>query len=264
MRSVPPDADQLNWRMLLAGYASGVFPMADSRDVSEVYWVEPKLRAILPLDGFRLSRSLAKRLRSGAFEIRHDTAFAATVAACAAPGPGREDSWINAGIEAGYARLFERGYAHSVEAWRDGVQVGGLYGVTLGRAFFGESMFSHATDASKTALAWLMARLIVGGFDLLDCQFMTPHLASLGAIELPQAEYLRLLYPSVAGAFSSAAGGAGVGEGDGAGVADGRDAGAGRRAAVGDWGALDALLAGSDDTSISPGQRIVQLLTNTS
>ncbi len=248
--------------MLLAAYASGVFPMADARDDEEIYWVEPKHRAILPLDGFRLSRSLAKTMRADRFVLTSDCGFPAVVRACAAPSAGREDTWISGTIEASYAELYAAGHAHSVECWRDGDLVGGLYGVSLGRAFFGESMFSRTNDASKVALAWLVARLRVGGFTLLDCQFMTPHLASMGAIEIPQSAYLERLYPSVAGAF--AGGGDGV-----AGKTVGGAAGAAVGASgVGDWGALDRMLGtaseGASRTATSPGQLIVQLLTNTS
>jgi leucyl/phenylalanyl-tRNA--protein transferase len=175
--------------LLLRAYAIGVFPMADSRDAGEVFWVEPKRRAVMPLEGFRLSRSLRKRLRSGAFAVTRDTAFAEVVRRCAE----RDETWINAGIEASYNRLHALGHAHSVECWQDDALVGGLYGVKLGGAFFGESMFSAATDASKVALAWLVARLRVGGFRLLDCQFMTEHLRSLGAVEIPQKDYVTLL-----------------------------------------------------------------------
>ena len=248
---------------LLAAYASGLFPMADSRDDEDVYWVEPRDRAILPLDGLRLSRSLAKTIKSDRFTVTADRDFAAVVRACAAPSEGREDTWINPLIETSYAGLFAAGHAHSVECWRDGRLVGGLYGVSLGRAFFGESMFSRATDASKVALAWLVARLRAGGFTLLDCQFMTQHLASLGAVEMPQGRYLELLYPSVSGAFA-----AGAGAGAGAAGASAAGASAAGDAGVGDWGALDRLLgaAGADAsrTATSPGQLIVQLLTNTS
>lgn len=251
--------------MLLAAYASGVFPMADARDDEDIYWVEPKQRAILPLGRFHLSRSLTKAVRDQAFEVIADRDFAAVVRACAAPAPGREDTWINRTIEASYAALFAAGHAHSIECYVNGALVGGLYGVSLGRAFFGESMFSRATDASKVALAHLVARLQVGGFDLLDCQFMTPHLATMGAVELPQAAYLERLYPSVSGAFPAV-----VGAVAGAGTV-GAAAGAAVGAAVGDWGALDRLLTGASEesdggarTATSPGQLIVQLLTNTS
>lgn len=186
--------------MLLRAYAIGVFPMADSRDARSVHWVEPRQRAILPLTGFHLSRSLRKRLLSGAFETTADGDFAGVVAKCAEAADDRPDTWINAPIEHAVNLLHARGRAHSIETWRNGVLVGGLYGISLGRAFFGESMFSRATDASKVALAHLVARLRAGGFTLLDCQFLTPHLASLGAVEIEQSAYVGLLGAAVAGA----------------------------------------------------------------
>lgn len=198
MRAIDPD-------LLLRAYSIGVFPMADGRDADELYWVEPKRRAILPLDRFHLSRSLRKTLKADVFEITCDRAFARIVRLCA----DREDTWINGEIEASYIRLHEAGRAHSIEAWKDGELVGGLYGVRLGAAFFGESMVSLARDASKVALAWLVARLVVGGFTLLDCQFMTEHLASLGAVEIDQRDYLALL-ASALGEGSAAAGAAPV------------------------------------------------------
>ncbi len=179
----------LDPEMLLRAYAIGVFPMADSRDAQDVYWVEPKKRGIMPLDGFRLSRSLAKTLKSGRFETTADAAFEQVVAACAEPAPGREGTWINSQIEHVVRDLHRKGCAHSIETWHDGKLVGGLYGIRLGGAFFGESMFSLMTDASKVALAHLVARLRHGGFSLLDCQFQTAHLASLGAIEISRADY---------------------------------------------------------------------------
>lgn len=179
--------------LLLRAYSVGVFPMADGRAAPDIFWVEPKKRGILPLDGFRLSRSLAKTLRSDRFAVTTDRAFTRVVAACAEPTPDRPDTWINPQIERAYADLHMRGHAHSVETWRDGRLVGGLYGVKLGAAFFGESMFSRANDASKVALAWLVARLRVGGFRLLDCQFITDHLASLGAVEIGRDAYVSLL-----------------------------------------------------------------------
>ena len=180
---------RLDSRLLLQGYATGVFPMADSRDAASLYWVEPRQRAILPLDRLHLSRSLAKRLRSGRFRVTRDTAFHAVVLACA----DREETWINSAIEAAVLDLHANGQAHSVEVWDGEELVGGLYGVRLGRAFFGESMFSRRTDASKVAIAWLVARLKVGRFSLLDCQFMTDHLASLGAVDMQRAEFLTWL-----------------------------------------------------------------------
>ena len=179
--------------LLLKAYAAGIFPMADGRDAAEVYWVEPRRRGILPLDEFRLSRSLAKTLKSGRFETSCDRAFGDVVAMCAATAPDRPSTWINNQIETAVSQLHNVGHAHSIETWRDGELVGGLYGVRLGRAFFGESMFSRATDASKVALAHLVARMRCGGFSLLDCQFITPHLESLGAIEIDRSHYMVLL-----------------------------------------------------------------------
>ena len=195
--------------LLLKAYAAGIFPMADGRDAAEVYWVEPRKRGVLPLDGFKLSRSLAKTLRSGRYETTADRAFAEVVQLCAEEAEDRPSTWINRQIEASVALLHASGHAHSIETWENGKLVGGLYGVRLGRAFFGESMFSRATDASKVALAHLVVRLRAGGFTLLDCQFITPHLASLGAIEIGRADYLAALVSAVGGvAVAGAASGA--------------------------------------------------------
>ncbi|MGK2910646.1 MAG: leucyl/phenylalanyl-tRNA--protein transferase [Sphingobium sp.] len=185
--------------LLLQAYAIGVFPMSDDRDAEDIYWVEPKKRAILPLDGFNLSHSLARTIRRGRFTVRANSDFAAVVALCAEAAPDRPSTWINRSIEDAYLQLHKLGFAHCVECWEGETLVGGLYGVSLGRAFFGESMFSRRTDASKVALAWLVARLKAGGFTLLDCQFMTDHLRSLGAIEIRQAAYLKLLANAVEG-----------------------------------------------------------------
>ena len=193
--------------LLLRAYSVGVFPMASTREAPDVFWVEPKKRGVLPLDRFHLSRSLAKVLRSERFAITVDRAFGRVVAACAEATPDRPDTWINPEIECAYAELYRRGYAHSVETWCDGTLVGGLYGVRLGAAFFGESMFSRASNASKVAIAHLVARLRVGGFRLLDCQFLTEHLASLGAVEVGREDYVALL-DSALGLGSTAGGGA--------------------------------------------------------
>lgn len=176
--------------LLLRAYTVGVFPMADARDAESVYWVEPKTRAILPLDGFHLSKSLRKTLLSDKFETTANKAFGSIVALCAESAVDRPSTWINDQIESAVAKLHRVGRAHSIETWLDGELVGGLYGIAFGRAFFGESMVSRATDASKIALAHLVARLRFGGFELLDCQFMTPHLASLGAIEVGRKNYI--------------------------------------------------------------------------
>ena len=186
---------RLDPRLLLQGYATGIFPMADSREASELFWVEPRNRAIIPLDRFHLSRSLRRTLRSGKFDVTRDRAFRAVITACA----DREETWINDELERAMLALHGSGHAHSVEIWIGGELVGGLYGVKLGRAFFGESMFSRARDASKIALAWLVARLRAGNFTLLDCQFMTEHLASLGAISVPRETYVALLSAALGG-----------------------------------------------------------------
>ena len=186
-------SDSIDPALLLQAYAQGIFPMADDRDAAEIYWVEPKKRGILPLDGFHLSRSLAKTLKSGKFTTSFNLAFDRVVQECAASTADRPTTWINGQIENAVRALHHVGHAHSIETWRDGELVGGLYGISLGRAFFGESMFSRATDASKVALAHLVARLRIGGFTLLDCQFQTPHLSSLGAVEINRKAYWSML-----------------------------------------------------------------------
>src|SRR3954451_11493489 len=191
---------RLHPRLLLQGYASGIFPMADSRTAAELFWVEPRHRAIIPLDRFHVSRSLRRTIRSDRFRVTHDVDFPAVIAACA----DREETWINAELEHAMLALHGSGHAHSIEVWQEGALVGGLYGVKLGRAFFGESMFSTATDASKVALAWLVARMKVGNFTLLDCQFMTEHLASLGAVSVPRDTYVALLSAALGGGASAA------------------------------------------------------------
>jgi len=175
--------------LLLQAYRIGVFPMGERRDDPKLYWLDPRQRAILPLDGFHLSHRLRRTVRSGRFAVSADTAFADTVRACAEPRPGHPESWINEPIVALYTELHRRGHAHSIECRMEGELVGGLYGVSIGAVFFGESMFSRARDASKVALVHLVARLIEGGFRLLDCQFMTEHLRSLGAIEIAREDF---------------------------------------------------------------------------
>ena len=182
---------------LLACYARGVFPMAEARDDPRVFLVEPDQRGVVPLDRFHIPTRLRRTVRGEPFQVRADTAFAAVLDACAASMPGREDTWINDPIRRLYLELHARGHAHSIECWQDEVLVGGLYGVTLGGAFFGESMFSRARDASKVALVHLVARLRQGGWSLLDAQFLTEHLSQFGAVETPQAAYLRLLKPAL-------------------------------------------------------------------
>jgi leucyl/phenylalanyl-tRNA--protein transferase len=179
--------------VLLRAYSCGIFPMAESADDPTLFWVEPEMRGVIPLDGFRVSSRLGRTVRSDAFTVTVDTAFKAVIAGCAAPQPGRDDTWINARIRDLYIWLHELGHGHSVEVWRDDELVGGLYGVSLGRAFFGESMFHRARDASKVALVHLVARLIAGRFVLLDAQYVTEHLRSFGAIEIPRRRYRTLL-----------------------------------------------------------------------
>ena len=228
--------------LLLRAYTVGVFPMADSRRAREIFWVEPKKRGVLPLDSFHLSRSLAKTLKSERFTVTADRDFSAIVRLCAEPTEQRPDTWINPEIERAYAALHARGHAHSIECWLDGELVGGLYGVKLAGAFFGESMFSRVSDASKVALAHLVCRLKVGDFKLLDCQFITDHLASLGAIEIDRDRYVALLDAAL-------------------GVSAGADS------FSPDFGALDRLAGGVDADTVSgpvSGHTIVQLLGQTS
>ena len=204
----------LDPQLVLGAYAVGVFPMADARDADSVYWVEPRRRAVLPLDGFHLSRSLRRTIAADRFRVTADHAFGDILRLCAETAPGRPDTWISGPIEQAFLRLHRLGHAHSIECWDGERLAGGLYGLALGRAFFGESMVSRATDASKVALAWLVARLKVGGFTLLDCQFQTAHLASLGAVEIDRAAYLVSLGEALAGvvgAPSSGAAAAGAG-----------------------------------------------------
>jgi leucyl/phenylalanyl-tRNA---protein transferase len=191
--------EDISPELLLEAYRQGVFPMAEGRDDPEVFWVDPKRRGIIPLDGFHVSRSLARTLRQGRFRVTFDTDFEGVVTGCAA----RDETWISAPIADLYAELHRRGHAHSVEVWDGDVLAGGVYGVALGAAFFGESMFSRRTDASKVALVHLIERLRAGGFRLFDTQFLTPHLASLGGVEVSQAVYRRMLDEALArtGAF---------------------------------------------------------------
>ncbi len=182
-------------QILLRAYAAGIFPMAESAEDSALYWVEPDQRGIIPLNGLRISQSLRKTVRRRLFEIRIDSDFAAVIAACAERTHDRKATWINGRIRSLYTQLHRAGFCHSVECWQDGNLVGGLYGVRLGAIFFGESMFSRVSDASKVALVHLVARLNAGGFRLLDAQFTNPHLERLGAIEIPKAEYQRMMEP---------------------------------------------------------------------
>jgi leucyl/phenylalanyl-tRNA---protein transferase len=179
--------------ILLQAYRCGIFPMAESASAKQLHWYEPKQRGIIPLDGFHVPRKLAKVVRSQRFEVSADRDFQGVIDACAAPSPGRENTWINATIRELYGQLFEMGHCHTVEVRLNGELVGGLYGVSFGQAFFGESMFHLATDASKVALVYLVARLKRGGYQLLDTQFKTDHLEQFGTIEINKSLYQTLL-----------------------------------------------------------------------
>lgn len=186
-------SSEITPELLLRAYACGIFPMSESADDPSLFWVEPELRGVIPLDGFRVSSRLARTVRTDAFTVTTDRAFKRVMSECAAPRPDREETWINKRIRDLYGALHEMGHAHSVEVWHGDELVGGLYGVSLGRAFFGESMFHHARDASKVALVHLVARLIAGGYGLLDTQYVTDHLRSFGAVEVPRERYRLLL-----------------------------------------------------------------------
>jgi leucyl/phenylalanyl-tRNA--protein transferase len=183
--------------LVLQAYSIGLFPMAESAEQDHLFWVDPEARGIFPLDGLIVSKSLAKVVRSDRYEVRIDTDFDTVIEGCATSSPERGQTWINGPIRRLYSALFDRGNVHTVEAWSGGCLVGGLYGVTVGAAFFGESMFHVSRDASKVALVHLVARLRRGGFQLLDTQFVTPHLASLGAVEVPRMRYRALLEDAV-------------------------------------------------------------------
>lgn len=254
--------------LLLMAYRSGIFPMADSREDEDIYWVEPRDRAIIPLSGFRCSRSLAKVIKQDRFRVTCNQDFEGVIEACAAPREGHPESWISGRIAASYRALHLAGYAHSIECWDGDRLVGGLYGVGFDHAFCGESMFSRATDASKVALAWLVALLRRGGYELLDCQFMTDHLASLGAVPVTRECYLEKLAravmagpaPSLPEAYASFAAGTSIGAGEGVAVAVG--SGADSAPAVGVARGAGALP--SDTGLSSPGKLILQSLTQTS
>ena len=242
--------ERLTPHLVLGAYAVGVFPMADTRDTDHVYWVEPRKRAVLPLEGFHLSRSLRKTVAADRFRVTADTAFESIIRLCAESVPDRPETWINYAIERAFIDLFDMGFAHSIECWDGDELVGGLYDLSLGRAFFGESMVSRRTDASKVALVWLVARLRAGGYSLLDCQFQTPHLATMGAVEIGRDDYVALLSDALAGVVGPGASVSGA-------------------SVPGDFGALDRLgaapgvAAGTVSGPVS-GQDIVQLLAQTS
>lgn len=249
--------------MLLLAYRSGIFPMADSRDDPEVFWVEPRERAIIPLDQFRCSSSLRKVIRQGRFRVTLNADFASVIHACSQPRPGHPESWISDRIQASYCHLHTAGHAHSIECWTRTEQgdelVGGLYGVSFDRVFCGESMFSRADNASKVALTYLVAMMRHAGFQVLDCQFMTDHLASMGAVEIPQAKYQDLIADargeprmSLPAAYSELVGSAAAGSATGSAGCGATSVGA------------TARTEGESTGGESPAKLILQSLTQTS
>jgi leucyl/phenylalanyl-tRNA---protein transferase len=263
MTSIDDVTIEITPQVLLKAYACGIFPMAESAEDNALYWIEPERRGILPLDGLHVPKRLARTIRSGGFEVKVDRNFEAVIDGCAAPRSGRRSTWINGRIRSLYRELFALGHCHTVEVWQDGSLIGGLYGVHLGRAFFGESMFSRARDASKIALVYLVARLIYGGFTLLDTQFITGHLARFGAIEVSRDEFQRLL--------ESALGGGGLAHGNGSGTASGTSSGGGgaaRSAGGSAGGAASAGASGAAAFSLLPegagGAFVLQLVSQTS
>jgi leucyl/phenylalanyl-tRNA--protein transferase len=256
MTSIDDVMIEITPQVLLKAYACGIFPMAESADDNALYWIEPERRGILPLDRVHVPRRLARTIRRGGFEIKIDNDFEAVIEGCAAPRSGRRSTWINGRIRSLYRELFALGHCHTVELWQDGELAGGLYGVHLGRAFFGESMFSRARDASKIALVYLVARLKYGGFTLLDTQFVTGHLARFGAIEVSRDEFQRLLEGALGTAQGSGSGSSGA-------TVSSASAGGGTGSAAGSgaaWGAgaFAALPADAD------GAFVLQLVSQTS
>ncbi len=249
MTSIDDVMIEITPQVLLKAYACGIFPMAESAEDNALYWIEPERRGILPLDHVHVPQRLARTIRQGGFTVRIDHDFEAVIEGCAAPRSGRRSTWINGRIRSLYRDLFALGHCHTVEVYEGDRLIGGLYGVHLGRAFFGESMFSRARDASKIALVYLVARLKFGGFVLLDTQFVTGHLARFGAIEVGRTEFQRLLEGALAG-------GAGFGGGAGAAGA-GTSAGA---VASGDAGAAAFSLLGAGVS----GAEVLQLVSQTS
>jgi leucyl/phenylalanyl-tRNA--protein transferase len=269
MTSIDDVMIEITPQVLLKAYACGIFPMAESAEDNALYWIEPERRGILPLDRVHVPRRLARTIRQGGFEVRVDNNFHAVIDGCAAPRAGRRSTWINGRIRSLYADLFTLGHCHTVEVWDGDDLIGGLYGVHLGGAFFGESMFSRARDASKIALIYLVARLKYGGFELLDTQFLTTHLARFGAIEVGRAEFQRLLEGALyrlhgngnvdggsAGCgrgFLGLGGGAGSGSGAGAGAASAAGAGGSAARASGKGSsAAGASTAGASAAGASP------------
>jgi leucyl/phenylalanyl-tRNA--protein transferase len=265
MTSIDDVMIEITPQVLLKAYACGIFPMAESAEDNALYWIEPERRGILPLDRVHVPKSLARTIRRGGFEVKVDNDFEAVIEGCAAPRAGRRSTWINSRIRGLYRELFVLGHCHTVEVWQEGALTGGLYGVHLGRAFFGESMFSRARDASKIALVYLIARLIYGGFTLLDTQFVTGHLARFGAIEVSRQEFQRLLEEALG--TSQGNGAAGSGAGCAAAAAGGGATGFGGAASAAAGGGAGASSAGSAFSALSSGLDpggVLQLVSQTS
>jgi leucyl/phenylalanyl-tRNA--protein transferase len=261
MTSIDDVMIEITPQVLLKAYACGIFPMAESAEDNALYWIEPERRGILPLDRVHIPRSLARTIRRGGFEVKVDNDFEAVIDGCAAPRSGRRSTWINGRIRGLYRELFALGHCHTVEVWQDGELIGGLYGVHLGRAFFGESMFSKARDASKIALVYLVARLKYGGFTLLDTQFVTGHLARFGAIEVSRDEFQRLLEGALGTAQGRGAGPSGASGAAASPGSAGGGGGAGSAAGAGaSWGAGAFALLPSD----AGGALVLQLVSQTS
>ena len=268
MTSIDDVMIEITPQVLLKAYACGIFPMAESAEDNALYWIEPERRGILPLDRVHVPKSLTRTIRRGGFEVKIDNDFEGVIEGCAAPRSGRRSTWINARIRGLYRDLFALGHCHTVEVWQDGELMGGLYGVHLGRAFFGESMFSKARDASKIALVYLIARLKYGGFTLLDTQFVTGHLSRFGAIEVSRQEFQRLLegalgtsQGSVSGS-ADAAGGAGRGRGAAA-AAGGGGAGAGAASGAASAGTASAGAFAALSSDVG-ADGVLQLVSQTS
>jgi leucyl/phenylalanyl-tRNA--protein transferase len=263
MTSIDDVMIEITPQVLLKAYACGIFPMAESAEDNALYWIEPERRGILPLDQVHVPKSLARTIRRGGFDVKVDNDFEGVIEGCAAPRSGRRSTWINGRIRGLYRELFALGHCHTVEVWQDGELIGGLYGVHLGRAFFGESMFSNARDASKIALVYLIARLKFGGFTLLDTQFVTGHLARFGAIEVSRQEFQRLLEGALGTSqgsvgCSSAAGGAASAGGGAAGSGGGAASAAAGSDGSSAGGAFSVLSGGVDPAGI------LQLVSQTS
>jgi leucyl/phenylalanyl-tRNA--protein transferase len=265
MTSIDDVMIEITPQVLLKAYACGIFPMAESAEDNALYWIEPERRGILPLDHVHVPRRLARTIRRGGFEVKIDNDFEGVIEGCAAPRSGRRSTWINGRIRSLYRELFALGHCHTVEVWKDGKLAGGLYGVHLGRAFFGESMFSRMRDASKIALVYLVARLKYGGFTLLDTQFVTGHLAKFGVIEVSRQEFQRCLEAALAGGLvaqgstsGSAAAAGGVSAGAAAAAAS---AGAGAASDAGAVSGAGAFWLLAEDAG---AEGVLQLVSQTS